>query len=1481
MKKINSVFLLVWFIAYAVKLDAQEIAQQDIYLDPVRAVNFIERADFEAAHPLLKSKRFIEQGEDREKDFVPQPVPSDAVSVDAPPTQHQHRAGTNSPAPSVSFNGTLDNGTLIPPDIRGAAGPNHVMETTNQEFKIYTKTGALVSTVSIPTFFAVTGGRGYFDPHVLYDPTNNRWLICVAGTHSSGHMGIFLAVSHTTDPTGSWFAYSFDGIGNTYDFLDYPLMGYNANWVVITGNDFMRSGNITGKIYVMNRASLYSGTLGTVSAFTDATVFSLAPAQTFDVAQTTLYMVQNWNGNSNGSGYVRIRRITGTPNAPVYSVGSFLGVTQPWSNSTLDVPQAGTTNRIDAGDSRVGNAVYRNGSLWFCQTAFLPASSPTRSAVQWWQVNPATTSLQQFGRVDGGSPTGTFYSYPGIAVNAGGDVLLGHCQSSSTSYASASYSTRASTDAVNTMQTVYVYKAGLASYYKTFGGNRNRWGDYTGASVDPSNNSFWNFNQWALTGNKWGTQIANVAVPPAVPCNVATGLSTSGIGNNSATFSWAAVPGATNYTLHYRPVGIATWTTITSATTTYIATGLAAGTNYEWQVQTVCTGGTSPYISSVNFITTGIAVCNVPGSGTTTSIAITSARLNWVTTTGAISYNVQYRPTGTTIWSTVNTANTYYMVSGLTAGTTYEWQVKSVCQSSTSAYSISYLFTTTAGLPCDLPVAPNTIEITTTTARLQWEILALDTSYKYNVRYRVVGASLWTTVFIPYYSTPLHFAIGLTAMTDYEWQVQTVCTGGASAYTSSQTFTTAATEWCITPTNTGYTNATTTSVVLGWAAVNGAISYNIRYRLNPGNIWMYASSSTNSFTLTGLSANTFYAWQVQTVCAAGITAYSFLQGILTASTGTCSPSSQWGGTAGGYATTASINWSAVGGALSYNLRYRVVGAPAWTTLSVIGTSYNFTNLTPGLSYEWQTQTVCSGGTSGFRPALSMGFNTASTTSCSLPVQFGIYPNYTTSTSVRFSAFGFSGTNEFNMRYRPVGSSAWTILTMTDPYTVYYATGLTPGTEYELQGQMVCTTGASAYVAGDNFTTTGAAYCNKVTGLLTTSITNNSATLKWWPGSSATGYHIRYRPVGTYHWASGVSAGTSYSPVGLIAGTEYEWQAQQVCATTISAYANFASFTTAGAASCPIPTNLTTVSITPSSASFNWSAAAGAMSYNIQYRVIGSSTWLSGISSSNIYNATGLTPATEYEWKVQTRCSTDTSWYVTSQAFATVSAPVCSDVYESNNTSGTAFLATINTGFTGLLTPSTDVDWYKFTATSPYTNAEIDLTNLPADYDMQLYASNATTLLGTAQNRGTANEQIKYPASATSTYYLKVYGYNGANSALCYRLQVAASSLAYSPLPSPDEIRSDIRDTIEMEQAMKVYPNPATHVLHVEFVSSNGGKTNLNVYNLAGQKVLNVTTTATEGLNTQTVNTNILSNGVYVFEVQNNGETQRQQFEIVK
>lgn len=83
-----------------------------------------------------------------------------------------------------------------------------------------------------------------------------------------------------------------------------------------------------------------------------------------------------------------------------------------------------------------------------------------------------------------------------------------------------------------------------------------------------------------------------------------------------------------------------------------------------------------------------------------------------------------------------------------------------------------------------------------------------------------------------------------------------------------------------------------------------------------------------------------------------------------------------------------------------------------------------------------------------------------------------------------------------------------------------------------------------------------------------------------------------------------------------------------------------------------PTGLNTTNITDNSATLNWTAAAGASSYDVQIRPQGGS-WSTYNVASNSFNATSLTPESTYEWQVRAKNAYGTSSYSSIVSFTTV------------------------------------------------------------------------------------------------------------------------------------------------------------------------------------------------------------------------------------
>jgi N-acetylneuraminic acid mutarotase len=73
-------------------------------------------------------------------------------------------------------------------------------------------------------------------------------------------------------------------------------------------------------------------------------------------------------------------------------------------------------------------------------------------------------------------------------------------------------------------------------------------------------------------------------------------------------------------------------------------------------------------------------------------------------------------------------------------------------------------------------------------------------------------------------------------------------------------------------------------------------------------------------------------------------------------------------------------------------------------------------------------------------------------------------------------------------------------------------------------------------------------------------------------------------------------------------------------------------------SCSVPTNLSVINITSSSAKLNWDAVAGAEGYAVRYKVTGTNPWTQKFSTGNSKNLNNLSANTNYSWEVKTYCT---------------------------------------------------------------------------------------------------------------------------------------------------------------------------------------------------------------------------------------------------
>ena len=183
----------------------------------------------------------------------------------------------------------------------------------------------------------------------------------------------------------------------------------------------------------------------------------------------------------------------------------------------------------------------------------------------------------------------------------------------------------------------------------------------------------------------------NSICPKINTASIVTNITQSG-----ATVSWPAVPCASKYRVLVKNVStsVQTTTIVSGINPSITLTGLQTNTTYQIRIRTQCSqNGTvvsqlSPITSFTTLNSQGI-LCLPPFNIETTDITPTSAKVNWLLTPGAIQYNLRYRKSGTIPWSNmiISGTSTNVLIPNLLQLTTYEFQIRSKCNSNPDEFS--------------------------------------------------------------------------------------------------------------------------------------------------------------------------------------------------------------------------------------------------------------------------------------------------------------------------------------------------------------------------------------------------------------------------------------------------------------------------------------------------------------------------------------------------------------------------------------------------------------------------------------------------------------------------------------------------------------------------------------------------------------------------------------------------------------------------
>ncbi|MDZ7880293.1 MAG: M43 family zinc metalloprotease [Saprospiraceae bacterium] len=306
--------------------------------------------------------------------------------------------------------------------------------------------------------------------------------------------------------------------------------------------------------------------------------------------------------------------------------------------------------------------------------------------------------------------------------------------------------------------------------------------------------------------------------------------------------------------------------------------------------------------------------------------------------------------------------------------------------------------------------------------------------------------------------------------------------------------------------------------------------------------------------------------------------------------------------------------------------------------------------------------------------------------------------------------------------------------------------------------------------------------------------------------------------------------------------------------------------------CAVPTNLSISNISAQSVTVAWTASADNATFTIEYRRISDSTWTSAANlTANSFVINGLQSSTTYQLRLRSRCtnaieSSDTP-ILTAQTLEKIIIPPspplaeCTDVFEPNNSSSVASKLESTIKITGMIADYRDRDWFRLDVPAG-TSIKINLSNLPADYDIRLF-DNRFRLVQTSENQGNADENLTYTTSAGQDFLLiYIYGYNAAfHPAKCYALEIK-SFVNGTQNVSKSNLRKINVKKADYTEGVILSPNPTSGVVNIELPTAN--KATIQVFNILGQLVL---TSQNDAYNQLTIDLYAANNGVYFVKIE--------------
>ncbi|MBL8177063.1 MAG: hypothetical protein JNK48_20485, partial [Bryobacterales bacterium] len=435
---------------------------------------------------------------------------------------------------TINFEGLAQH--RVPPDPDMAAGPEELIVAINSQIARYTKTGTQSNFQTLQQWFAnlihticPIAACDIFDPKIVYDSLHGRFILSAISYEDLTDKSYFL-ISVSNGPTfsGGWKNWALKGsLNGTVESnleIDFTQIGYDSNAVYLA-TDMLTAFSPTfqySKIRILKKSELYNPATTTL---TYQDIWDLRNHDNTKASSIQPTILRGRPGSATDPGilincattananYVTVWRVNNpTGTAPVAVRTTITGV---WPYDVpASIPQLGTPIRLDSGFGNVLKAVVRNGVLFAARNSGY-TNEPT--TVTYDRIDLASNKLTLQGRISNGN-----FFYPAFDVpasNGPGNTFPNKLITGSTTDSTGALTYAGIPDVKNG-----------EDFYTSGVGDRFRWGDYFGASLDPTLGGMWVYGQYAKPkGQSSGVYGTRVAYFPVATSPQFTDVSSSSV----------------------------------------------------------------------------------------------------------------------------------------------------------------------------------------------------------------------------------------------------------------------------------------------------------------------------------------------------------------------------------------------------------------------------------------------------------------------------------------------------------------------------------------------------------------------------------------------------------------------------------------------------------------------------------------------------------------------------------------------------------------------------------------------------------------------------------------------------------------------------------------------------------------------------------------------------------------------------------------